>query len=343
MSVELRVDRQRWQEHLNKTVASTPGIVPVIKGNGYGFGRSALFAEATRLEVPLIAVGTYDEAIEALDRFAGDIMVLNPWRPFLTDVPTDDRIIHTVGRIDDVAQLAAGQTGARVVVEGETSMARHGLNRHEISGAVAVLGDLDVQGFALHLPMAGDNVDEATQWAAALELSQLRTSTLFVSHLLPDETEQLRRRRENLTIRSRIGTALWLGELAALTVTATVIDSHQVERGEKIGYRQRPMPRDGRVLIIEGGTSHGIGLEAPRAASGVVQRGKFLAKGSLAAAGLTRSPFEIGGKQRWFAEPPHMQSSMVFVPESVEPPEVGDQVSVAVRFTTTTFDRIVFD
>jgi hypothetical protein len=123
-------------------------------------------------------------------------------------------------------------------------------------------------------------------------------------------------------------------------VRATVLDSHLVARGEHIGYRQRAMPRDGTLLVIAGGTSHGIGLEAPKASAGVVGRGKSLAKGGLEAAGLAMSPFTIGGKQRWFAEPPHMQASMIFVPASVTAPEVGDSVDVAVRFTTATFDAV---
>ena len=119
-----------------------------------------------------------------------------------------------------------------------------------------------------------------------------------------------------------------------------MLDSHLVRRGEHIGYRQRPMPRDGTLLIIAGGTSHGIGLEAPKAVAGRRARGKSLAKGGLEAAGFSLSPFTIDGKQRWFAEPPHMQASMIFLPASAAAPEVGDSVDVAVRFTTATFDAV---
>ena len=31
-------------------------------------------------------------------------------------------------------------------------MSRHGLDRHELAAAVAALGDLQVEGFAIHLP-----------------------------------------------------------------------------------------------------------------------------------------------------------------------------------------------
>lgn len=338
---ELEVDGDRWRRHVAGVVAAHPGIVPVVKGNGYGLGRGLLAREARSLGLSTIAVGTYDEVPEALAAFDGDVMVLTPWRPFFTHVVLDDRVIHTVGRVDDLADLARRTEGrARVLIEGETSMARHGLDRHELAAAVAALGGLTVEGFAIHLPMAGGNLAEAENWVAALGASQVDTTTVYVSHLTADELATLGARRPDLDIRPRIGTSLWLGDLGALSVRATVLDSHLVARGERIGYRQRSMPRDGTLLIVSGGTSHGIGLEAPKASAGVVQRGKTLAKGGLEAAGFSLSPFTIDGKQRWFAEPPHMQASMIFLPASATAPQVGDRVDVAVRYTTATFDAV---
>ncbi|AXT86465.1 alanine racemase [Aeromicrobium sp. A1-2] len=341
MAFDLEVDAERWRRGLRALVEHTPGIVPVIKGNGYGFGRDRLAVESTELGLDTIAVGTYAEVPAALAAFGGDVMVLTPWRPFFTDVVLDDRVIHTVGRVEDIAALSAGAgSGSRVLVEGETSMSRHGLDRHELAAAVAALGDLRVEGFAIHLPMAGSNLGEAERWAAALEASQVETTTFYVSHLTPAELTILCERRPNLDVRPRIGTSLWLGDLGALSVRATVLDTHLVARGERVGYRQRPMPRDGFLLVISGGTSHGIALEAPKATAGVVQRGKSLAKGGLEAAGFSLSPFTIDGKQRWFAEPPHMQASMIFLPANARAPQVGDRVDVAVRFTTATFDAV---
>ena len=344
MTFELVVDAPRWRAHLAQVAQSTPGLVPVVKGNGYGLGRDVLAAEATTLDCDVIAVGTYDEVPSALADFAGDVMVLSPWRPFVPGTDADDaRVIHTLGRVEDVAALAALRPGARIVLEGETSMSRHGLDRHQLAAAVAALGGLSLEGFAIHLPMAGANLVEAESWAAALETSQVETRRLFVSHLVPHELATLRERRPQLQIRPRVGTSLWLGDLGALDVRATVLDVHHLSRGERVGYRQRPAPRDGYLLIIAGGTSHGIGLEAPRAAAGVLARGKTVAKGGLEAAGLSLSPFTVAGRQRWFVEPPHMQASMVLLPASVPPPAVGDQVKAAVRFTTAAFDRVVLD
>ncbi len=344
MSFRLHVDGARWRAHLRHHAAAHPGLVPVVKGNGYGLGRDLLAREAAALGVDMIAVGTYTEVPGALQDFAGDVLVLTPWRPFLDDVVLGPRVVHTVGRVEDVAALAAtAPTGTRVVVEGETSMSRHGLDRHEIAAAVAALGELQVEGFALHLPLGRGHLAEAESWVAALETSRLDTSTVFVSHLDPAEHAELAARRPHLTIRPRVGTSLWLGDPGALSVRAHVLDVHEVERGERIGYRQRPVPRGGHLLVVAGGTSHGIGLEAPKAVSGVVQRGKSVARGGLEAAGLSLSPFVVAGRQRWFAEPPHMHVSLVLLPESVTPPAVGDEVTASVRFTTASFDAVVID
>ena len=55
-----------------------------------------------------------------------------------------------------------------------------------------------------------------------------------------------------------------------------------------------------------------------------------------------RSPFSIDGKQRLFAEPPHMQASMLFLPLGPRVPHVGDEVEVRVRYTATGFPRVFY-
>lgn len=345
MTLELHVDADRWHAHLDRVAAelrgNTDDLVPVIKGNGYGLGRGVLIAEAVRLGCTRIAVGTYAEVPQALAEFPGDVVVLSPYRPFLSDVVFDPRVVHTLGRVDDIRALAASAPGTRVLLEGETTMSRHGLDRHELADAVAAMRGLELDGFAIHLPLEGNNLAEADRWAAVLAASQVESTILSVSHLTRPELSKLAAARPGLRFRPRVGTSLWLGDLPAFDVRATVLDVHEVVRGERIGYRQNPVPRDGHLLVISGGTSHGIGLEAPRAPGGAVDRAKSLAKGSLAAAGLALSPFTVAGKQRWFAEPPHMQASMVLLPAPAEPPAVGDTVSVAVRYTTTYFDHVV--
>jgi hypothetical protein len=63
--------------------------------------------------------------------------------------------------------------------------------------------------------------------------------------------------------------------------------------------------------------------------------------GVLDAAGRALSPFHVDGPQRWFAEPPHMQVSLVRVPAGVPLPAVGDEVAVDVRMTTIHPDAVL--
>src|SRR5690606_32022763 len=106
MAFDLMIRAADWRSHLTATTAAHRGLVPVIKGNGYGLGRQRLAGEAVRFGADMIAVGTYEEAVELLGAFPGDVQVLTPWRPFSPRV-ADPRLVHTVSRVEDVAALAA--------------------------------------------------------------------------------------------------------------------------------------------------------------------------------------------------------------------------------------------
>lgn len=338
MPLVLHVDSDRWREHLRSTW--NPDIVPVAKGNGYGFGNHRLFAEARALGARTVAVGTYFEVPPAVSQTSGreDVVVLSPWRPFL-EMPQSQNVIHTVSRLADLVSIPAG---SRVLIEVMTSMRRHGIGAAELRHTMLLnaLDRIRFEGWSLHFPMGAGgtsaNLREAQQLAkAALDV---RKGRLWVSHVPPQKLTDI-----GDDVKLRMGTRLWLGDRGALSVKATVLDVHSVRRGERVGYRQRRVSGDGHILIVSGGTAHGVGLEAPTGAATVRQRAIAMAKGSLDAAGMALSPFSIEGKQRWFAEPPHMQASMLFLPSSIAPPAVGDEVDLDVRYTTSTFDKVSMD
>jgi alanine racemase len=333
MPLILHIDSDRWRDHLRSTW--NPDIIPVAKGNGYGFGNPRLLAESRALGAKTVAVGTYTEVPPD---FKDDVVVLSPWRPFL-EVPQGKNVLHTVSRLADLVSIPAG---SRVLIEVQTSMHRHGIGARELRHTMLLnaLDRIRFEGWSLHFPMGAGgtsaNIREAQDLAKAARA--VRPGALWVSHIPQQKLTDL-----GEDVKLRMGTGLWLGDRGALTVRATVLDVHSVRRGERVGYRQRRVAGDGHILVVSGGTAHGVGLEAPTAAATVRQRAIAMAKGSLDAAGMALSPFTIEGKQRWFAEPPHMQASMLFLPSSVAPPAVGDEVGVDVRMTTTSFDKVSMD
>ena len=343
----LHLDAERWRRHLRSETEATPGLVPVIKGNGYGFGLRRLAEEAARMGVDTIAVGLPAEVAEVRNVFPGTIVVLNPWdahNPVAVELAGDPKLLTTVSRLQDLAALADLDTRPRVLVEVRTSMRRHGIDPLDLERVGLLTDRVLFEGWSLHLPLLTTG-----RYAEAERLSRAALGTvrapLWISHLPASEATQMVRAlagaEEPAPLRLRSGTRLWLGEPGSRRTTATVMDVHPVSRGERVGYRQRACPTDGHVVVVAGGTSHGVGMEAPTSAGSVRQRAVALATGGLEAAGLALSPYTIAGKKRWFLEPPHMQSSQLFLPARVPPPTLGDEVPVELRLTTATVDRIV--
>ncbi|KRB76591.1 alanine racemase [Nocardioides sp. Root190] len=355
MSLTLTVDGPRWRGHLETVASSHPGIVPVAKGNGYGFTLGRLARKAQWLadrghDVRTLAVGTYGELPEAEQRWHGDLLVLTPWRPWvpLPEGALARRLVHTVSRVADLRELLHADPSARIVLERMTSMRRHGMAARELWEAGELLRKhpgARIEGLALHLPLGqGAHLGEVTRLMndfVAAEIPTHGMPEVWVSHLTDAELATLRSQYGDFTFRPRIGTGLWLGDRGALSVSATVLDVHDVERGDAFGYRGRTAPKSGHVLVVSGGTAHGIGLEAPTGEQSIKARATTLARGGLDAVGFVRSPYSIDGKQRLFAEPPHMQASMLFLPHGSRVPEVGEDVDVRVRYTATSFDRVV--
>jgi len=342
MALVLHVDGQRWREHLARTVAAHAGLVPVAKGNGYGFGLELLVAETARLNgsagVDVLAVGTYAEAPVALRGFPGDVLVMEPYRAVLhAGLPHLDSpaLVHTVASPADLADLTSRVGRPRVVLEGLTSMNRHGMSPEELRACVAAPGEADLVGGTLHVPLGEGYLDEVDEWLGCADLR-----TWFVSHLSDRDLAMLRASNPENTFRPRIGTDLWLGDPGALSVLAHVLDVRPVRAGDRAGYRQRRL-KAGHLVVVSGGTAQGVAMEARTAASTPRQRAIAVAEGVLEAAGRVRSPFTVGGRGTWFVEPPHMQVSLVSLPEGAVPPEVGDEVEVRVRHTTLHADAVV--
>jgi hypothetical protein len=357
LSLTLHVDTERWRAHQDEVLARHPDLVPVAKGvNGYGLGIPNLMQAAARLAargVEITAVGTAAEAEIAKDHYSGRLLVLTPYLLGEDVLDLPDRVIRTVASVEALQALQ----GRRVVVDLLTSMRRYGLDPAEVSRLrTALESDLvRLEGFSVHMPLdrvGGGHgghgyVQEVSDWINRLVAVGVPVRTLFVSHLSPDEIGVLGKRHAGTTFRPRIGTELWLGDRKALQARGQVQNVQKVKKGDRFGYRQHKVRGDGHLVVVSGGTAHGIGLENPknfgRGVSGLAPRAKFVARAGLALLNRTMSPYTWQGRQLWFAEPPHMQVSVLFVPAELTPPVVGEDVFAEVSPVLSHFDGVVFD
>jgi len=372
---------RRHQDEVAAAVRAASGtaVVPVIKANGYGLGQRVLADEALRLGVDTVAVGTVAEVAEVAAYGTYDIVVLEPFDPrdrlaaaTWWDVGQHlfaGRVVRTVAAREALLALAAGPGSVRIVLEARTSMHRFGFDEPELLRVLSdptvreafARGRVLVDGLALHLPMAqpADDVPargaagspkarEVVRWAG---LWQTQTQVwsghnspaarVWVSHLADDELALAASAVADVAVRTRVGTRLWLGDRAALHAVGSVLAVHPLPAGTHVGYRQRTGPKDGTLVVVSGGTAHGIGLTAPTPAASVRQRVVTAGTGALDAVGRALSPFSWAGRQRWFAEPPHQQVSMLWLPSGCVVPAVGDQLPADVRFTTSRFDAVL--
>jgi alanine racemase len=302
VTITLTVRSGRWRAHVAGLVNAIDGLVPVVKGNGYGFGRIALAHLASEF-CDTVAVGTVHE----LDGLPDDLhaVVLTP--TLVAPESTDP--ILTVGSTAHLNALAHWH--GRVLVKLESSMHRYG-------GAVDLVdrarrSGLDVAGVSIHLPLLGSSNDHAEEVRTILD-SVTPDLTVWLSHLDPATYAAL---PTTHTYRLRLGTSLWHGDKSALQLSADVLDVRPIRAGHRAGYRQEPVGADGHLVMIGAGTANGV---------------TTLDDG--------RSPFHFERRRLSLHEPPHMHTSMAFVADGDALPDIGDRVDVQRPLTMTTVDAV---
>lgn len=303
MTVRLSVDRRRWVSHVDATLASYPAPVPVVKGNGYGFGRERLARFAAE-RADTIAVGTVHE----IDDVPSDItaVVLTP----TLVAPDRHDVVLTVASPEHIGALA-GWPG-QVLVKLASSMQRYGGGPELVVAARAA--GLDVRGVSIHPPLAESDTDHKADIVRIVEAVDPDLD-VWVSHVGSSLVDALPGRR----IRHRIGTALWHGDRASLHLAAQVIDVRATTRGSTAGYRSTEVPVDGHLVMVGAGTAHGV-----------------------AALPDGRSPFHYRQQRLQILESPHMHTTMLLVPRGEPLPVTGDWLDLQRPLTQTTVDEIVW-
>lgn len=302
MTIRLTVDRTRWWNHATEVAESIDGLVPVVKGNGYGFGRTNLAVAASRLS-PIVAVGTVHELDGLPDGLT--IVVLTP----TLRAPASTEPVLTVGSLAHIDALAGW--GGRVIVKLESAMRRYGGTVELVSEAQRA--GLRTVGVAIHPPLAG--TDEERLGAITEQLPAIDPSLdVWLSHLSPGAYEML---PDSHRYKLRVGTYLWHGDREAIRLEADVIDTKPARAGTRAGYRLAEIEHAGTLVMIGAGSASGV---AP------------LPDG--------RSPFHYARNRLELVEPPHMHTSMVIVPRGQSCPITGDWVDLQRPLTMTSADEL---
>jgi alanine racemase len=331
VALTLTVRESPWRSHVARVVAEMPGLVPVVKGNGYGLGIPRLAEEAAGLGSTELCVGTVHEL--ALLPAGGPVpLVLTPALRHELPAALPGAVLG-VGSLTHLDELVAGAPGrgpwrGEVVVKVRTSMRRYGVGPAqavELAAACEAHG-LVVRGFALHPPLPSAPADGGLSGAEAnlVELGALVGALpagrpVYVSHLDAGGWASLRAAHPDHDLRIRLGTALWHGDKATLHLGADVVDVTPVAAGERVGYRRTTVPFDGHLVLVTAGSSHGVA----RLAGGL-------------------SPFHFARHRLHLLEDPHMHTSMCVVPDGDPCPGVGDVVDVQRPLIQTWPDEVRF-
>ena len=316
VTLRLTVIESAWRAHLAAVLDESEHVVPVVKGNGYGFGRARLIAELAGRH-PYVAVGTVheldQETVAALNAYSCAVLPV-VLTPTLHAPPTTDLVL-TVGSTAQIDALRGWK--GRVLVKLVSAMRRYGGDVSLIAQAQAA--GLEVIGVSIHppLPQSGEGSPDLTAQITSW-LPQIPTEVeIWVSHLTAAQFAELPGTHR---YRHRIGTRLWHGDKSMFSLTAEVLETRAVDAGDLVGYRQVAVPADGHLIMIAAGSAHGV---------------RPLPDG--------RSPFHFAAQRMHLIEPPHMHTSMAFIPTGRPLPQIGDPVDVQNPLTQVFVDEIVSD
>ena len=131
MTLRLTVTDRAWRAHVAAVCAEAHSLVPVVKGNGYGFGRT-LLADTAASFASAIAVGTVHELHDVGAGRFDEVLVLTPALHLTPDLP--DNTVPTVGNRAHVDALVAARWRGPVNVKIASSMHRYGVAPDELPG-----------------------------------------------------------------------------------------------------------------------------------------------------------------------------------------------------------------
>lgn len=327
MTLQLAVDSAAWQRHVLHVADQVGEILPVVKGNGYGFGRRQLMSHASDISSD-VAVGTVHELADVPPAIRP--FVLTPVGAGVVDassaeiVDADGAPMSHAIRLDAVLAVASRHdldvlkklnSQNPVVIKVESSMHRYGVLPDDAASlrAAAEAAGHEVVAWSLHLPLAGGTHEEEVVRIATRLSADV---PLHVSHLLGDIQRVRGSVKQRIVVRT--GTQLWLGDKSMLSLHADVISVRRIAAGTVAGYRNTPVSREASLVMVGCGSSHGVGT---------------LDDG--------RSPFHYSRQRLELLESPHMHTSMLVIGDEPCPRE-GEWVDVQQPLTRVLVDTVAW-
>ena len=314
MTLRLSVDSDAWNSHVSATAERVGELMPVVKGNGYGFGRDVLMAHAARLSGD-VAVGSVHELNDVPNGLRP--FVLTPVGVGVAAIPRGDAVL-AVGSTRDLDVLAALGAKNAVVIKVESSVRRYGAapsaaadlrRRAEAAGR-------EVVAWSAHLSLTGTDNDRAPE-AIAIAKALATDIPFHVSHVGGAAATIRAAVRHRVVVRA--GTHLWLGDKSMIALHADAITVRRAGSGSVAGYRSTPIRRDASLIMVGCGSSHGV-----------------------AALDDGRSPFHFSKHRLEMLEPPHMHTTMLVVADAPCPGE-GDWVDVQQPMTRVYPDVVAWN
>lgn len=305
MSLRLTINEHAFRAHVAHVVGTTPGLIPVVKGNGYGLGRPFLVRLVSELlgSAQAVAVGTVFEAQDI--PAPTPVYILTPIGEFdQVDIPSN--AIPTVATERDLAVLQTKGWKSPVVVKLASPMQRFGVASHDFLALVQNISaaGLTIHSCALHLPLHQSNEEIIAQLKTWIPLIPTCV-TVSLSHVSSTQLVVIRETFPTTECEVRLGTALWHGDKSFFSLHTEVLAVHPIEKGNTAGYHSTAAPADGHIVVVAAGTAHGV---SP------------LENGS--------SPFHFQQQRLTLLESPYMHSAMCFVPLGQPCPKIGDAIDV---------------
>ena len=317
MALVLTVNTDSWNRQVDALATSVAGLVPVVKGNGYGFGRDWLAERASSVATTtakFIAVGTTFEMSSVPAECIP--VVLTPSLELPNNLRND--AILTVGSIAHIEAVTSTNKPHQVVIKIRSSMNRYGCAVADVPQLLEKCRttNLQVRGVSIHPPLTGTSADHVREIEDLL--STIDSSLpAWVSHVDPKDFASLQLRYPDRQWFLRLGTSLWHGDKTTLQLTSDVIETVAVTAGQKVGYHGVEISQNGTLVIVGCGSAHGV---SP------------LSDGS--------SPFHFSRQRIQLVELPHMHTSMLIVSRGRPIPSIGEWIDVQQPLTRVQVDLL---